>query len=223
MRHFESGNIVFFILLAIVLVGLVTAALRSGGLETSGIDRENNIIKVSQIRQYSAELERAVTYIINNQISEADISFANPDVASDDYGTYGDNPQAEIFNPGGGGAVSRTPPAGVNDGSPWEFYASSTVPGVGSDKPDLIAVLPKVTETVCAEINRINRQAAPSDSGTCFYTGPAGRFVGTYSDTSPNEMDDDITNTANFTTIPANQACVLCGAERHYYHVLLAR
>lgn len=222
-RSAERGNIIFFILLAVVLVGLVTAALRGTGFESTGIDRETMIINVSQMRQYATELERATAYVLRNQISESDISFAHTDAPSD-YGVYNDEPQAEIFNPEGGGANWRKPPAGINNGSDWEFYATSAMPGVGSDRADLIAVLPNLTVAACDEINKINKQTAtPSDSGACFYTGATGRFAGDYEDTSPNEVDANITDTTNFSTIPAPQACVLCGTNRHFYHVLLAR
>jgi hypothetical protein len=223
MAKHERGNIMFFILIAIVLIGLVTVALRNSGLESTGIDREGNIINVAQLRQYTTELERAIAYVLQNQISETEISFAHPDAPSA-YGTYGTNPRAEIFHPQGGGANWRNPPSGVNDGSGWEFYATSMVPGVGSDRADLIAVLPFMTQAACDEINRINDQTgSPEDGGTCFYSGASNRFAGSYSDSTPNEMDSNIDDGLNFTAIPATQACVRCGTDYHFYHVLMAR
>lgn len=221
MRRNESGNMIFFILLAIVLIGLVTAALRSGGLETANIDREDMIIKVSQVRQNAAELERALTLVMQNGISETAISFAadNPS-ASVDYGTYNTNAEAEIFNPLGGGALWREPPSGVNDGSFWEFYGETAVPDVGSDRADLVAVLPNVNALFCTEINRINGQTSqPLDNGACIHAGAAGRFVpaaSPYAGT-PNTMDGP------FAVTPAPEACVSCAGAFHFYHVLMAR
>lgn len=221
--HPQSGNIIFFILLAIVLIGVVTAALRGGGLDNAGIDREGNVIQVSQLRQYAAELERGIAYVLQNRISEVDISFAHPDAPSD-YGTYGTNPRAEIFHPQGGGVTWRRPPSGINDGSDWEFYAFSAMPGVGSDRADLIAVLPNLSTAACTEINRINNQTgAPEDSGACFYGATLNRFSGSYTDSGTNIVDGNINDGLNFTTIPATQACVRCGTAYHFYHVLLAR
>ncbi len=221
MRRNESGNMIFFILLAIVLVGLVTAALRSGGLETANIDREDMVIKVSQVRQNAAELERALGLVMQNGISETDISFASDHPsASADYGTYNNNPEAEIFNPRGGGASWREPPAGVNDGSAWEFYGDTDVPGIGSDKADLVAVLPNVTALFCTEINKINGQTTqPLDNGTCVHGGAAARFspgAAPFAST-PNTMDGP------FAVTPAPEACVSCAGVFHFYHVLMAR
>lgn len=180
----ESGNMIFIILLGIVLLGLVTAAIRGGGLESSGIDRENVIIKASQIRQHAAEIERGVGYVMQNGISETNVSFAHPDAPSA-YGTYGTDSSTEVFNPAGGGATWREPPSGItysSGGTPvnWEFYGSTALPGAGTDRAELIAVLPDVTPDFCAQINEMNGQTReqPEDDGTCFYTGDTGRFVG---------------------------------------------
>jgi hypothetical protein len=220
----ESGNIIFFILIAIVLIGLVTAALRSGGLESATTDREDLTIKVSQARQDASEMEHAINLVIQNGISENDISFASPDTPSD-YGTYNASPAAEVFNPKGGGAIYRTPPSGTNDGSGWEFYGTTALPDVGSDKPDLVAVLPHVTQDFCSQINKINGQTAqqPTDLNACVNAGSTLRFgSGTHFLTAGvNTMDE-----ATFTAKPAGEACVQCdagGNTYNYYHLLMAR
>lgn len=226
-RPGESGNIIFFILLAIVLVGLVTAALRSGGIETANIDREELAIKVAQVRQHATEVERAVHLVMQNGISEQDISFAHPD-APTQYGVYNSLPKAEIFNPAGGGATWRTAPEGIaysSAGTAWEYYGDTNAPNVGSPKADLIAVLPEVSDAFCDEINRTRNQTnqEPEDTGTCIddagsratlrYSSANGWFG-----TVPNDM-----NSATFTTLPAPEACVRCGSVPHYYHVIMAR
>ena len=58
-RPSESGNILFYILLAIVLIGLVAVALR-GGNEGANIDKETLTIRASEVKQYASELERGV-------------------------------------------------------------------------------------------------------------------------------------------------------------------
>lgn len=227
----QSGNIIFFILLAIFLIGLVTAALRSTGIESSGIDREDLTIKAAQIRQDAAEIEHAVNLVMQNGISENDISFASPDAPSD-YGTPGSNPKAEIFSTGGGAARYRPAPAGINDGSGWEFYGTTALPDIGSDKPDLVAVLPNVTEDFCKQINDAVGQtrpvppapiAEPVDDGGCVNAGAALRFSSAvhFPTSGINTMDE-----STFTAKPAGEACVQCSAGAttyNYYHVLMAR
>lgn len=229
MHRNQSGNVIFFILLAIVLVGAVTAALRSGGIESANIDREDLSIKVSQVRQNVAELERAVNLVMQNGISETEISFAADDIpAATIYGTYNDNPRAEIFNPKGGGALWRTTPSGINDGSPWEFYGTTHAPGVGSDRADLIAVLPNVTKPFCDEINKINQQPItipPSDDATCIRGGtPFKGVLPTHTGAGPFDDPGDVMLPAGFTVQPAGEACISCGTGvYHFYHVLMAR
>lgn len=224
MSNRESGNIIFFILLAIVLIGLVTAALRSGGLEGANTDREDLTIKVAQVRQTASEMEHALNLIMQNGVSELDISFASPDAPSN-YGTYNANPPAEVFNPKGGGARYNTPPAGVNDGSGWAFYGNTALPGVGSDKADLVAVLPNVTKNFCDQINSINGQTAqqPTDTGSCVNGGAGVQFSSAtrFVNGGQNTMDE-----ATFTVQPASEACVQCnagGMSYNYYHALMAR
>lgn len=228
----ESGNIIFFILLAIVLVGLVTAALRSGGIEGANIDREDMVIKVAQVRQNAAELERAVTLVMQNGISEVEISFAADHPSAAAYGTYNDNPRAEVFNPKGGGAIWRKPPSGVNDGSFWEFYGTTAAPGIGTDRADVIAVLPNVVKPFCEAVNKINGQSEttiPTDDASCISGGTV--FVGlTPPNSTPNPFNDpgspmtenDFRQGPD-SVAPAGQACVSCGGVYHFYHVLLSR
>lgn len=230
--HAESGNIIFFILLAIVLVGLVTAALRSGGIEGANIDREDMVIKVAQVRQNAAELERAVTLVMQNGISEVEISFAADHSSAVAYGTYDDNAKAEVFNPKGGGAIWRNPPSGVNDGSFWEFYGTTSAPGVGTDRADLIAVLPNVAKSFCDAVNKINEQPVaitPADDATCLTGGTVFKGL-TPPDSTPNPFSDPGSPMSETTfrqgpdsVAPAGQACVSCSGVYHFYHVLLSR
>jgi hypothetical protein len=225
----ERGNIIFMVLIAVILIGALTAAIFSSGQsESSNIDEETLVIKTTQVQSYAGELERGIQYIMQNSgISESDFRFAHAD-APDDYGDITDTPEAQLFSSSGGGALYRLPPSGINDGSVWEFYGHTAVPAVGSDAADLIAVLPNVTEAFCTRVNSLAGQSAElDDTGTCLYSGDSERFnaVDQFS-SSPNSVDE--TDFAQDTTIsavkPAPEACVTCSnGSRHYYHVLYAR
>lgn len=236
-RHAEKGNVLFIVLLAIALIGALTVAIQSGNnSETSNIDDETLAIRVSEVQRYASELERAVIFVTRNGISESDIRFAHPKANSD----YGDlpadtTPENQVFHAEGGGAEFRSPPNGINNGSPWEFYGTTALPNVGSSAADLIAVLPNVTQSFCERVNAVNNQdsdqpedtgntaTSTSNAGACLYGGTHGRFdnaVQFYS--SPNTTDS-----STFTKLPAKQACVQCvgmsGAPYHFYHVILSR
>ena len=207
------------------MIGLVTAAIRSGSQGTGDVDRETVTVTAAKMRQYAAEVERAVTLILSGPVSETDIRFAAAGAPAE-YGTdITVNPAAQVFAPSGGGASYQSPPPGANDGSPWEFYGNTALPNVGSDKPELLAVLPNLTAEMCAKINADDGYAAATpltDDGVCLNTGAAARFGASvqYGDGSPNTVV-----AASFPpTQPALDGCITCAdGTRHYFHVLHAR
>lgn len=239
-RHAEKGNILFMILLAVVLIGLVTIAIQSTNRpEGANIDNEELLIRATEVQRYASELERAVMFILQNGKSESDIRFAHPEANSD----YGDlsadaDPSDQVFHRDGGAATYRAPPEGINDGSAWEFYAGTALPEIGSGRTELVAVLPNVTQQFCEKINSMNGQTAdqPEDTGntaasganpgSCIAIGALGRFDDSQQFYTTTNTIDDTTITVN----PALQACIQCemdggstSDEYHFYHVLLAR
>ncbi len=237
----ERGNILFMVLIAVALIGLLTAAImNTGGGESANIDDEKLVIRASEVQRHASELERAVLFIMNNGKSEAELRFMHPDAPS----SYGDlssdtDPSDQVFHQSGGGAGYKAAPEDVNDGSRWEFYGGTAIPGVGSDRAELIAVLPNVTQQFCEHINRLAGQTGtPEDTGaglasggspgSCLNLGANGRFTDSRQfyatpntvDEATFEQDPEISEAR-----PALQACVHCAADNqnHYYQVLLAR
>ena len=224
----QSGNVIFYILLGIVLLGLLTAALRSGGIEGSNIDDETVLINVARMKDQANAIESGVAYIIQNRASESDIRFAHADAAAD----YGNDPTVsapfQLFSRAGGGVDYLPPPTGINDGSAWEFYGNTHMPQVGTAKPELLAVLPNITAGACTLINQqAGYTGTPTDDGGgalssgCVYSNGGARFssTGLYSTPAGNTTDE-----TTFSLKPATQGCVTCGdGSRHYVRVLLAR
>ena len=229
--HPERGNILFIILIAIALIGMLTAAiLNSGGTESANIDSETLTIRASEVQRYSSELERAVNYVLQNGFSESDIRFAHTNAPS----AYGDlsgdaDKTDQVFHRSGGGANYRTPSSDISSASQWEFYGTTHLPSVGSSRAEHIAVLPNVTQQFCDKINTLNSQAStPTDTGTCLWSDTTNRFNDSVQFlSSPNTVDettfDQDTNTSAART--ALQGCVTCstGSTLHFYHVILAR
>lgn len=220
----QRGNVLFIILLAIGLLGALTVAIQGTGQNNSAnIDRETLLIRASEVVRYGAELERGVLYVLQNNYSEADLRFAHPN-ADSDYGDLdGDSDKTDqVFDREGGGARYRPAPAGINDGSTWEFYGHTALANVGSDEAELIAVLPNVTEAFCDAVNgSIGYDAQPQDTGTCINGGATARFdTGTQFFNSPNTTDE-----ATFSVKPSMRGCVECTSDEsmHFFHVLLAR
>lgn len=229
VTHAEAGNVIFFVLLGILLLGLLTAALRNSGIEGTSIDNETMTINVTRMKDQANALERGVAFIIQNGASENDIRFSHAN-ADPDYGDIANSPQFQVFARAGGGVEYLPPPSGVNDGTAWHFYGHTDAPQVGSNYADLIAVLPQITPQACAIINRQLNQTGTmlDDGGTalsagCVYGAASMRFssAGTYSDPVLNTMDE---SDASFSSKPATSGCVTCAdGSRHYFRVLLAR
>lgn len=240
----ERGNVLFMILIAVALIGFLTAAVMSSGQnESAAIDEETLAVRASEVQRQAGEIERAVLFIVNNGRSESDLRFAHPDAPSD-YGDLGADADKsdQIFHRDGGGTNYPSAPDDVNDGSPWEFYGGTALPAVGSDRAELVAVLPNVTQAFCDKINALNGQptgastpqdtggslASGASAGNCVNMGDDGRFGDTrqfYA--SPNTADAATfaQNPEISAARPALEGCALCSADSkyHYFHTLLAR
>ena len=227
----ESGNVMIMVLIAIVLIGALTMVIQQGSdNQNSDISDETLAIRASEVQRYASELERAVLYVMQNNTGESDIRFAIPTDTANATG-YGDlsadsDPTDQIFHPDGGAANYRKPSEDILAGaSNWEFYGGTQIPQVGSDRADLIAVLPDVTKQFCDKINDLNGQTSsqPVASSGCIEEGSSGRFgagspANGFDDASPNTLDE-----SSFTKLPALQACVECSGAYHFYHVLYSR
>lgn len=224
----ECGSILVYILIGIVLLGVLTLALRNTGVGgVSDIDKEQLILKSGQVQKYGSDLAAVVAQLVTDGVSEEDIRFAHDDAATE-YGNISVNPVNQVFGKDGGKAAYKLPPEGINDGSQWEFFGSSRIVQVGSDRSELIAVLPNVTENFCKTMNAqlgFDPAQQPTDNSTgsspdCVMGTSSDRFTGTFSDTTPNILDG-----STFSKLPALHACVYCASDStyNYYYVLLAR
>lgn len=224
-----SGNMFIYILGAIFLLGLLIVIIKGNVQEGSGIDGEKVTLAAGEVQKQAGEFERAVNYILRDGVSESDIRFAHPDALL----AYGDItllPRNQVFDVTGGGAEYESPPAGVNDGTAWQFFGNTHITDLGTDedttkKAELLAVLPNVTEAFCARINFINQQSIDLEVDTdlaadgCIYAA-GDEFAGTFTD----EAGANALESTLFTKHPAKEACVRCDDDSlHYYRVLHVR
>lgn len=224
----ESGNILFYILIAVVLIGALTVALRDTGGLTDGVDREGMALKAIQVQRQAASVAAGVDSLIKNGVSESDIRFAHPN-APVTYGVITTTPENQVFSNEGGQVSYPIPPRAVGaDGSDiphWVFTGDVDGLQSGSNRADLVAILVGVSGEFCNAINaQIGYTAGtqPRTAGIdCIDVSSA--FTGSFEDTTPMTM-----LLSSFSRVPALQACVACNpgpftTSYHYYHVLLAR
>lgn len=228
-----AGNMLLYILGAILLLGILIVLVKGSFQEGTGIDGEKISMQVSEVQRYASELERGVNYILHEGNSETDIRFAIPDTNTAPYGDITVTPTHQVFDPSGGGVEYKLPPTGVNDGTKWQFYATTHIENLGTNeatpgtsdgntKAELLAVLPKVTRDFCERVNLTVHQTINLDNTTlagpyCVYDS-GNEFTGTYTTGSVLLSPTQVTNN------PAKELCVKCSnGTFNYYHVLLTR
>ncbi|MAZ75984.1 MAG: hypothetical protein CMH31_01630 [Micavibrio sp.] len=225
----QSGNILIYILGAIVLIGLLTIMVKGSSTPGSGIDREALEIRVAEVQAYGNELERAVSYVLRNGYSETDIRFAHPNHSSA-YGDITDDPARQIFAREGGGATWRDNESDIQtQDEDWLFNGRNRVIGIGTTEAsisssELVSVLPYVTKDFCLLVNDKNNitntsNNPPQDDNNVLFT-PI--FSGTF--TFAASIGDAPTDYLH----QKNEGCFEGetnppAGTYHYYRVLLAR
>ena len=161
--HSQSGNVLWFILVAIALIGILTGILtRSGSSVDQGGDVEQSRIKASSIMRYAKGLEEAITQMKLRGISENEISFENDKTSVDYTNDRCNRDDCLLFDVNGGGQVYLPPPAGTSRASEWLFTGYNNVGNedgpVGTTEDirgnDLLIMLPGISQSLCTQINR---------------------------------------------------------------------
>ena len=234
MKHSQSGNILFLILIAVALFAAlsyaVTETSRGGGMD---VTEQRARVIADEMMIYMSSVEKVVQRALARGISEGDLCF--------DYDEYpGGNadyehaacadPVNRIFGTAGGGVKWQAPVGEALSGSGtglWVFDGSNRVVDMGTDNAvagsaDLVMFLFDVKERVCKVINEragvAAKDATPPRDDVTVTTTP---YIGTFTDASRISDTPDALNgrqTACFEGggTPAN-------GTYHIYHVLHAR
>ena len=211
----QSGNILLFILIAILLIGLLTLSLtRSNNSTNETGSYELQQITISNFLRYSKTLENGITQLMARGCGENDISFENSNVSGYENPNAPSDNSCHLFEPEGAGLEWQTPDNKVS-ALPYGIYGDHVVHGVGStDSPlsnanaDLILVLPDVSASLCAAINlQVDNGVTgiPEDRGDSISDGTERKFIGTFS------ADDDISGETSGDICPQDSNTPLCG------------
>ena len=233
-RLSENGNALWFILVAIVLLGALTILLsRSGSSVNQSGDVEQMRIKASNVLRYAKGIESAIEQMKLNGISENEISFQNPTTATNytngSCDTAADQhfPECKIFDVGGAGQTYLAPPPGSNDGSEWIFTGANNVAGAGTSAAltgnDLVMLLPNADTALCLQINRDLDVDSSGEIPVDADAAALGAFTGTFANTltvldgngsAPLELDGHGAGCFTDSSV---------GNVTYFYYVLLAR
>ena len=246
----ERGNALWFILVAIGLLGLLTVMLSRSGSntnETGGY--EQNVIAANEILSYAKNMENAVQGLLARDCSENELSFwhdSNGDGienASDNYfntvSTRTDR-SCHIFDVAGAGLTWDTPDERWHDKNydtevwydDWNFTAASTVVNAGTTCnsktcTDLVAVLSFINQNICLRLNELVNLdnpsgSPPTENSSVSFNSNTNNFNG-----SNFTFQSGIDITAQKFHSGCIKATSLSGSSFpntfHFYHVLHAR
>ncbi|MEM6780965.1 MAG: hypothetical protein AAF569_03790 [Pseudomonadota bacterium] len=237
----ESGNVLIILLVAIVLLGALTALLtRSGGSTNETGELEQQSIVVSEILRYASSIEAAVTRLRQRGCSENQLSFQYDADGDGDYTDTGETPDyrnanapsdlsCHIFHPNGGGQTYESPEADWLDSThsaivtygDYAFTRRTEIADVGENtEKDLTLFINFIIRDLCVAIN--NTLDLPNPSGeppvddgdfnsTDLFDGTFD--TGSVSDVNPPEL------------IGEKSGCFKHSSNDQYffYHVLIAR
>jgi hypothetical protein len=158
----ESGNILFYILIAVMLLGALSFAVTQGSRDSvQNMNQDKGRLLATGIIDYGDTIKKAVDTIRLRGAPFTALSFADPALGAA-YGTAGTAPKNEVFNTAGGAAV-YTPVAAdalAAPGQPYIFTAGNEIKDVGTTCgadacADLLLLLPGLTKDICVTINTI--------------------------------------------------------------------
>ncbi len=168
MRTSENGNVIFYIFIAIGLLGALTFAVSQSFRSTGkGLSEDRAQLAATEVMAYGDTIAKSVSQLRLRGIPEYGIRFSHP-AASATYGTYEDEPRSEIFNPQGGGVIYRQAPDLAGSGAPltYNFVGAYAIDGIGltgctlpanapAECSELLMVVQGLRLEVCQMINHL--------------------------------------------------------------------
>lgn len=218
----QKGNVIWFILLTVALLGFLTAIISRS---TSSVEQSGNIerasIQISQTMQYAKSIQSAIEYLtLTNGCSENEISFENSSVSGYENIDAPTDKSCHIFDPAGGAVIWKD-----TDTNNKSFVISKQAkidqnPSNAND--DVLLILRNVDATYCLQLNKTYQKWAeiPSwDAGTGAIWDKADGSYGTtgvlLSLPRPGTVWKQNVKTACFYNTPLD--------EHDAYHVLMLR
>ena len=223
----QSGNVLIYTLIGIVLFAAVMLSLSKGNSNSSGIaSKGSSKLQAQQILDYADTMEKAVQKLVLKGCSENQISFESPqdtNYSNANSPSSGDK-RCWVFDPAGGNAQYKKPNPDWLDPSithpikgDFRITGQNRMPDIGTtdstaSSAELLYVIPFLKKEICVEINNItgvaNRNGATPPHEPDFWW--SNRFTGGF---NPQ---------VTVTTPELSRKSKACGGQM-FYAVLLAR
>ena len=194
----ESGNVLFYIFIAIAMIAALSFAVSDGSNTTSGqITDEKAKLTASEIIAYGDVLANAVGQLRLRGCTETEISFENNQISGYENPSAPADETCNVFSINGGGVNFETLPEDVLDTSLfstniatngyWYFDANHCIKNIGSDSNtcleseiELLAAVLHLQKNVCVAINNLIGIENPSGNPPIDASSHASTFRGAY-------------------------------------------
>lgn len=244
MKHNpQSGNVLFYILIAVALLGALSFAVSESSRGAGDISEDRAKLYANEIVEYGNVLATAVGQLRLRGCSDTEISFENNLVSDYDNTNAPTDESCHVFSPNGGAVTYMAPNAEAFDTSKSSYtgYGNMNFTGdiqvmqIGNDCGDascseLMVTTPYLKQEVCNQINKL------SNAGTEPFIDE--QIVGhSYSGSRRFDGDYTFSNIGNTSTIGdqdpefigKNTGCIYRGIwvsggqPYEFYRVLIAR
>ncbi len=240
MTSQQSGNVLFYILIAVALLAALSYSVsQSSRGSGSALSKEAANVYAIEVMEFGNTLSQAVAQIRLRGFDEAELSFEN-DTLTGYINPNCSGDECKIFHISGGGVEYQAPNVDWLDQSfstgylsygDYQFLGqacteSTTCHSDSIDNEDLVLFVPYIKREVCLQINK--RLGVPNPSGDapedigCSGSGSGFRFTGAFVETiSLKDAAGDLNNIAG--CFKHGAGCTPSPNSYHYYRTLVER
>ena len=187
----ERGSSLFIILFAVALFAALTYAISQQRNETASLSSEKLRLLAGDVMDMGNGLVDATSRLRLRHVPNTTISFENDSVAGYTNVACTES-TCKIFAYDGGGTDWEKPSSDINQGTDWGFTGDIAIQDIGAGGADLVAVLPRLSETLCNQINIMIGLYGSTGSPPVVATVTANKFTGTYNATPSMVSGTDI-------------------------------
>lgn len=223
-RNAESGNVLFYILIAVILLAALSYAVaQSGRGNVQSLSDDRARLVATEVLEFSGNVANAVAQLRLRGCSDTEISFENNVVAG--Y-TNGTDTTCQIFHPGGGGINYVAPNEALGTGLEWYFSGNRYIDDVGTtgavpaDRAELYLFVQGITEQICTNINDMIDIENPSSAPPVGSQVDLIKFTGSYGGGNRIILPADAGYSA---TKGKTEFCIEENGNFTYVKVLIAR
>lgn len=163
-HHTESGNVLIYILIAVILFAALSFAFtqtqQGGQGAQSTLSEGKASLSASQIIDFASDIDKAISQMQTlSNCEDTEISFdyaSGNDAFSADYDHAGSRKACKVFNTAGGSMTYNKPRsewfASSATDEDWAFNEAK-IDNVGTSKNELLIHLRDVKEDICKKLN----------------------------------------------------------------------